>query len=57
MGHQLPTLATHRWDYGKGDVHSLHQRNTLRHLKAPHEHQLEFASERLFQYVGKGMAD
>lgn len=32
---QLPTSATHRWDYGKEDVHSLQQRNTLSHLRHP----------------------
>lgn len=44
-------------DYGKGDIHSFQQGNTLRRLKAPHEHQLEFVSEQLFQYVEKGIAD
>lgn len=57
LGPQLPTSATHRWDYGKEDVHSLQQRNTLRHLRHPHEHQLEFAAEQLFQCMGKGIAD
>lgn len=51
------TPATRSWDYGKGDVHSLQQRNTLRHLRNPVSTSWSLQQRQLFQYVGKGIAD
>lgn len=56
-GMPTPTPAIHSWDYGREDVCSLQQRNTLRRLRYPVSTSWSLQLRQLLQYVRKRPAD